>query len=361
MMIETLLYKEDKRKDTVYNKLKDDFARAIDDGAIAPGELLPSENLLARKYNISRSSVRTALRELEEEGLIFKKPGKGTFVKDTSQDDSADEYQEIKTIGVDVGVSENGEDWYGSKIVRGMEEVCAKNHCRLALIGNHSMLHLKKGFVDGFICAGFKENDLPFITQLAEQGVYPVLFNRITDIENVAYFAVNYRRESQRGIEFLLDKGHKKIGVVTAALNTFVNKPRYMGYCDAMAERMLPAGSHMCMVENDRSDEFYMQEIYKFLKDSDVTAIYLLNGCFGIPFFGAAAKLGIRIPEDIEVLCFDDIGYIQPICQKPFSYVKMPLERMGRDAAEYLIEKISSGKNMKVAKKLYDAEIVTSE
>ena len=63
---------------SVYKKLKDELKSLIEARKMLPGEPLPSENQLARKYKISRSSVRLALHELEDEGLIIKKQGKGS-------------------------------------------------------------------------------------------------------------------------------------------------------------------------------------------------------------------------------------------------------------------------------------------
>lgn len=55
----------------------------IMNGLIKPGNLLPSEKVLMDQYAISRTSARKALNKLVEEGLIYRVPGKGSFVKNT--------------------------------------------------------------------------------------------------------------------------------------------------------------------------------------------------------------------------------------------------------------------------------------
>ena len=64
----------------IYLQLLDIIARQIGDGKLEPGDMLPSENEFCEAYHISRTTVRQALRELEEQGLITRKRGLGTYV-----------------------------------------------------------------------------------------------------------------------------------------------------------------------------------------------------------------------------------------------------------------------------------------
>jgi len=358
-MFELLTETNIKKKPTVFGKLKEDLIKAIDDSVLIPGALLPSENILAIKYNISRSSVRLALKELEDEDRILKKPGKGTFVRDNTLVFESKTLNEIKTIGVDLELSEIGDDWYGSKLLNGIEAVCSEHHCRLALARNYDLKKMRKGFFDGFISTSMQPDGYEAFERLTKLDVYPVLFNRITDFEDIAYFSVNYRSESEKAINFLLDKGHQKIGLVSTKLNPVADSLRYQGYCDAMTAKGLEVETDYCKVPPNESDEFYADAIYEFLKSADITAIYLLNGCFALPLFSAIRRLGIKVPEELEIMCFDDVAYTYPIYQYPFTYVKMPLAQMGHDAVEYLLKKFEYNKDVPVQKKLYKAELVS--
>lgn len=64
----------------LYVQVKDALRDAIDQGRAAPGEQLPGEPELCRLFDVSRTVIRQALRELELEGLIIREKGKGTFV-----------------------------------------------------------------------------------------------------------------------------------------------------------------------------------------------------------------------------------------------------------------------------------------
>ena len=66
----------------LYAQLVGIIKHSISSGALATGELLPSEAELCRTLDISRSTVRQAIGELEAQGLVVRKRGKGTFVAD---------------------------------------------------------------------------------------------------------------------------------------------------------------------------------------------------------------------------------------------------------------------------------------
>ena len=70
---------DDNNSMPLYLQLKNTIKGLIDSGEIKKGEKILSEYELCEKYNVSRITVRNALAELESEGYLIKKQGKGTF------------------------------------------------------------------------------------------------------------------------------------------------------------------------------------------------------------------------------------------------------------------------------------------
>jgi GntR family transcriptional regulator of arabinose operon len=347
------------KRQTVYSKIKSDIAAAIDSGALPPGDLIPSEKELAASYQISRSSVRTALFELEREGLIFKRPGKGTFVKDTTMMMVEEENEPFRTIGVDfymeLGASEN---WYSSKLLRGMEEVCNAKGCRLSLMRDFDLNQLRPGFIDGYVSTTSMDTDLERIASLTRIGIHPVLINRLSYLEKVSYFSVNYRKEAEKAVGRLVAGGHSSIGLISGPIFPSTSLPRYRGYCDALGLGADVDPGGYCIVPAYESDECYATLIAEYLKKTKLSAIFLTNGCFAVPLKMAAERLGLRLGHDLEVACFDDVGYLTAQLDYPLAYVKMPLREMGRDVAKYLLEKFRCGNELPAMRKLYEAEVV---
>jgi DNA-binding GntR family transcriptional regulator len=69
----------------ITHRITSDLRRQIHQGTLGPGALLPSEPELARAYDVSRQTARTALQALEREGLIVVRPRRGRIVRSTQR------------------------------------------------------------------------------------------------------------------------------------------------------------------------------------------------------------------------------------------------------------------------------------
>ena len=69
----------------ITQRISNDLRRQIHEGTLGPGALLPSEPELAREYNVSRQTARTALQALEREGLVIVRPRRGRVVRSSQR------------------------------------------------------------------------------------------------------------------------------------------------------------------------------------------------------------------------------------------------------------------------------------
>ena len=65
----------------IYLQLLDMIQGQIQDKSLKPGDMLPSEKEFCQHYHISRTTVRLTFRELEQQGLIIRRRGLGTFIR----------------------------------------------------------------------------------------------------------------------------------------------------------------------------------------------------------------------------------------------------------------------------------------
>jgi GntR family transcriptional regulator len=68
----------------VYVLIANDIERQAHDGTLVPGQRLPGEDDLATEYGVARMTVRRAMRELRERGLVRTVPGKGNYIEPRS-------------------------------------------------------------------------------------------------------------------------------------------------------------------------------------------------------------------------------------------------------------------------------------
>lgn len=67
----------------LYYQLKESLLQEIQAGTWVTGDKLPTEDEISRQYNISRTTIRQALRDLELNGIVYRQAGKGTFLTNT--------------------------------------------------------------------------------------------------------------------------------------------------------------------------------------------------------------------------------------------------------------------------------------
>ena len=88
----------------LYEDIVQQFSSLIRQGVLKPGERLPSERVLAEQLQVSRSSVREAIRSLELQGLVISKRGSGTFINTDNLESMVALIASTLTSGADTGV-----------------------------------------------------------------------------------------------------------------------------------------------------------------------------------------------------------------------------------------------------------------
>ena len=82
----------------LYVQIKNYIREKIETGELKKGDKIPSEKLLCEKFNVSEITVIRALRDLVNEGIIFRKQGKGSFVKEPDYKEDLNKLANFKNI-----------------------------------------------------------------------------------------------------------------------------------------------------------------------------------------------------------------------------------------------------------------------
>ena len=156
---------------------------------------------------------------------------------------------------------------------------------------------------------------------------------------NERYPAVLFddRQAAQRVGEILIDKGHRKIGVICGPLTSMDAQSRLAGYQQALHNSGLSYDASTTFIGDWTRDSGY--SCAKRLLDMNVTAIFAFNDMMASGVYGYCAERGLTVGRDITVFGYDDLD-IASICTPALSSVQPDLDEMGHKSAELLLAQI---------------------
>jgi LacI family transcriptional regulator len=153
---------------------------------------------------------------------------------------------------------------------------------------------------------------------------------------------VNNYEGVTKGTEYLIDKGYRKIGLVTIDAEMAHMKDRLRAYYDVLENRGLKVDDELVKIIPYATDrETALEEIQDLLsgREADIDAVFFFTNYLGVLGIEAIKKLDIKIPEKLAVLCFDDNDIFR-LYTPTISVIRQPIEEIGRKAMLALIERL---------------------
>lgn len=211
---------------------------------------------------------------------------------------------------------------------------------------------LKEQEVDGIILSGFHESDT-LSNALKETGK-PVVLIGFEDRKGLFSSVVidNYKA-SKEVTQFLVKAGHNVMAMIHGPDGDIcAGFHRKKAFIDVVSQENI--SYHTRLGHFTYRDGLELtRELLEV--DEKITAIYCANDLMALGAIEAIRKSGKSVPDDIEVVGFDDI-YLSAIYHPSLTTVKQPFEKKGRSSVNLLIEMIN-GKTQ-VQKIFHDYEIV---
>jgi DNA-binding LacI/PurR family transcriptional regulator len=101
-----------------------------------------------------------------------------------------------------------------------------------------------------------------------------------------------------------------------------------------------------------------LSQIENILKNNKISALFLSTAYYLLPVYHVLNKLGIKAPDDIQLLCFDNLESMNLAETLKIAYIKMPLYNMGIRAVEYLKQKIVLKEKAPVINETFAADLI---
>jgi LacI family transcriptional regulator len=177
-----------------------------------------------------------------------------------------------------------------------------------------------------------KRRNFPFVLLEEIRGVPASLI----DIENV--------EASRHAVEHLLEQGHRNIVHFAGPEHSTHSAERIEGFHHAFSHSSFPVPNDAIVPAGSRLEDGYRAGLEYFRNCPSrerPTAVTCYNDMVALGLSRALRELGIRVPEDVSLVGFDDL-YLLDYIALPLSSVRVPKYEMGRRAAELLIRHIES-------------------
>ena len=244
-----------------------------------------------------------------------------------------------KTIGIIIA---DIRESFFANIVKAVEIYLRKENFSLVLCDSedivrqektHLNLLLQKG-IEGVIFAPINMHER--YSSLQTSHIPVVQIDRKTYGMKSDYIGIDNMQSARIATDHLCEHGYTRIGFIGYDATVYTMKKRSEGYKAVLSERNM-FDEHLSKVVN-YSDKAMKESIKHWILKNNVDAVLCAVDEICFSALEAIEELGLRIPDDIGLISFDDSKWLKYL-KTPITVVRQPVEKMGRIAAETIIKR----------------------
>ncbi|MFQ5750934.1 MAG: substrate-binding domain-containing protein [bacterium] len=335
----------------LYRQIVEAIKSRIASGKLKVGDQIGSQQELARKYDVSLITVKKAMAELINEGVLFSRVGKGTYVAEQSP---ASNLSKHESIGL---VFRNLRGPLFSLIIPSIEKVLSDYGFNILLANSDNQIekeerlicHFRKIEVNGLIIASMTHvlHATSIIRKLHEEHFPYVVVSYIED-KDINYVGSDHKYGAFLATEHLIKLGYENIGYINGEEGNHLGELRKQGYQRALQQYGKSYHEEFIfrLRRGGEWDDYHSGYDIgkKFAQLSwKPDAMFIYNDVSALGFQKAILDQGLKIPEDVAIVGFDNVKRGR-IANVPLTTVHQPTARIGELAAKSLIERIKGGK-----------------
>lgn len=203
--------------------------------------------------------------------------------------------------------------------------------------------------VDGIIWAVPEiGNNHAWVEEIVAEQVIPFVFITTKHRPNLSIVTVDNRAGGRLATQYLIDQGHRRIGLFKGPLDWWEARERSQGWREAMQANGLPINEALIR-QGDWSaatGERCMRELLE--SQPEIDAVFISNDSMAVGALKAVREFGLKVPDDLAIVGFDDIpeaAYVYPA----LTTVKQDLDSLGCHAVAELDRLISSEEDESVS------------
>jgi len=267
------------------------------------------------------------------------------------------------TIGIIISEQSN---IFFSDVIQGVEEKFRPENYGLMVCSTAEELLLEAHYfdlllgqrVDGIIAAAISQY-WSAISE-AETRYTPIVFvDRLFDTLEGFFVGSKNKEGAYDGVKHLIERGHRKIGILSGFDRLSTMRERYEGYSEALHDAGLELNPDW-VIPSQLSVDGGRRSIQKlFSSNNRPTAIFVNNNLLSLGVLLEINKMGINCPDDLAIVGFDDHPWAA-VSNPALTVVKQPAKKIGERAADILLSKIRK-EPIEESQILLDCELIVRE
>lgn len=253
-----------------------------------------------------------------------------------------------------------------AELARGVEDVAYANEFAVILCNSDENQKKEQFYldvmraesVDGIILPPLNERD-PAVLELIKSGMPVVTVDRSLAHQAMDKVEVDNRRGAFEAVEYLIKKGHTRIGLIAGRMNVSTSKERRQGYDDAVAAHGLAAHPEYLRIGDFKQDSGRMLAEELLALPTPPTALFVVNNLMAVGALEAIHDRKLKIPGDVALIGFDDLPWADAL-DPPLTVVRQPAYEVGQAATELLLKRLTDPKRPETHLKLLPKLIIRS-
>ncbi len=358
----------------LHQSVAEAIRRRVAAGSLAGGSKLPPLRQIAEEFDVSTMTVRQALRLLEQEGQVYRIAGVGAFVR-PPQSDRAGAGRMLAFSATDLRSP------FEMGIARGVERACLQRGWAIQILDAGHDVELEMRNIGRLADSGSQgaivlptwgdPRCVMSLFALQSTGFPIVVADRIPFGLKADFVESDHEGGAFQATSCLLRRGHDRVFMLTPPPQVSSLAARIQGYQRAFRTRgMEPDPGRMIWLDLGVQERAFLQErpwfgsyeaVLPVLRESRrPLAVLAVDPYLAWGVYEAARELGLRIPEDVAVVGFDD-SEIALAMQPAMTVVAQRTDEIGRIAVELLDRRIRAGPARDPHRRDYHHVIVDTE
>lgn len=321
----------------LYETVMNALVEAIDGGAFAPGQQMPSTKQLSEQLGVSLVTAHRALQEMVLGGVLERSQGRGTFVHHR--------YFQRKQIAsaIRVGVVFHREaslaDFFHGQIFDGVFRAAGVSSIDLILLRFGEDI---RNECNGYLFVNPFPEEVAGLAADLKRGQPGLVVGAQSDAVGLPAFDVDNVEIARLAVKHLSSLGHERIGYIGAAYKISNSRDRWNGFHDACDELAIECEeTHIVKGGGWRLTDDELEKLARVLSSNNrPSAIFAAGYSFALAAYQVARSVGLRVPDDLSIVAVDDPPggeYLAP----PLTTVRQPLFDLGQDAISALAARIT--------------------